>query len=477
MAMRGRGGRGNPTRPPRLIINRVYEEFKPMSERRQEEDHDLLLLYLPGFQKEYIKVTTEDVNIVRIRGERLVSENKWSRFQEDYLSPENCEMRGIRAKFNGGILTITMPRKITNAPSPPPTTTAKVDSKTEEQPFKRTKIEETLLKPKEDLKKPDKPQITSLEDNTLPVPTKAISSSPPTKQPSKLAAKTKEPTKHEPQANVPSKTEPQAIEPSKHEPQAKKPSKPEPQAKKPSKPKPQAKEPSKPKSQAKEPSKPEPKANEPSKHEPQAKEPSKTEPQAIEPSKHEPQAKKPSKDELQAKKSSKPKPQAKEPSKPKPQEKEPSKPESQAWEPSKTEPQAKEPSKPEPQANEPSKHEPRAKEPSKPESPAKKSVEFTTRTLPRGVFEHDVEKPGVGKKMDLEKGKEATLKKEMIEEKPYSSGVGGGGFRAGLKKFVEMGGMMNEDRKLLVNVGVGVLVIAALGVHVSYTIGLIGKRK
>ncbi|KAL8217738.1 hypothetical protein R6Q57_021111 [Mikania cordata] len=337
MAMRGRGGRGNPTRPPRLIINRVYEEFKPMSERRQEEDHDLLLLYLPGFQKEYIKVTTEDVYIVRIRGERLVSENKWSRFQEDYRAPENCEMRGIRAKFDGGILTITMPRKITNAPPPTPPTTAKVASKTEEQPFRRTKQEEMPQKPEENLKKPDKPQIASLKENTLPVPPKTTSSSAPTKQPSKLATQTKESSKPEPQAN--------------------------------------------------------------------------------------------------------------------------------------------EPSKPEPQAKEPSKPEPQAKEPSKPEPQAKEAVELTTGTLPRGGFEHDVEKPGVGKKMDLEKGKEATLKKEMIEEKPYSSGVGGGGFRAGLKKFVEMGGMMNEDRKLLVNVGVGVLVIAALGVHVSYTIGLIGKRK
>ncbi|KAD2805818.1 hypothetical protein E3N88_39195 [Mikania micrantha] len=170
-----------------------------------------------------------------------------------------------------------MPRKITHAPSPPSTTTAKVASKTEEQPFKRTKQEETLLKPKEDLKNSDNSQITSLEDNTLPVPPKATSSSPPTKQPSKLATKTK--------------------------------------------------------------------------------------------------------------------------------------------------------------------------------------------------------KPGVGKKMDLEKGKEATLKKVIIEEKPYSSGVGGGNFWAGIKKFVEMRGMMNEGRKLLVNVGMGVFVIAALGVLVSYTIGLIGKRK
>lgn len=47
MAMRGRG-RINLNRPPHLITGRVYEQFKPMSEWRQEDDYDTLLIYLPG---------------------------------------------------------------------------------------------------------------------------------------------------------------------------------------------------------------------------------------------------------------------------------------------------------------------------------------------------------------------------------------------------------------------------------------------
>ncbi|GJT27542.1 inactive protein restricted TEV movement 2-like protein [Tanacetum coccineum] len=189
MAMRGRGGRGNPNRPPRLVVGRVYEQFKPMSEWRQEDDYDTLLVYLPGFQKEYIKVTTEDLNIVRLRGERLIAENKWSRFQEDYKVPENCEMRGIRARFDGGILTITMPRKIV---VPPPIATTQVTPKTEEQPFRRTQ-EEALPKPKAEPK-----------DNTLPP-----STSKPTKH--EMPPSTSKPTKHEP---VP----PPTSKPTKHEP-------------------------------------------------------------------------------------------------------------------------------------------------------------------------------------------------------------------------------------------------------------------
>lgn len=99
-----------PTNPPRLV-NRVYEQLSPQSEWKKEGEADLLHVYLPGFVKENIRVTTETKNIIRVSGERLVVGNKWNRFQEDFQIPENCNVRGIRAKFDRGILTITMPWK------------------------------------------------------------------------------------------------------------------------------------------------------------------------------------------------------------------------------------------------------------------------------------------------------------------------------------------------------------------------------
>lgn len=60
--------------------------------------------------KEQIKVSTEGHNTIRVRGERLVAGNKWNRFQEDYQVPENGEMNSVRAKFQGGILTMTVPK-------------------------------------------------------------------------------------------------------------------------------------------------------------------------------------------------------------------------------------------------------------------------------------------------------------------------------------------------------------------------------
>lgn len=43
-----RGGGVNPNRPRRTIAGRVYEKFKPIYEWRREDDHDTLLIYLPG---------------------------------------------------------------------------------------------------------------------------------------------------------------------------------------------------------------------------------------------------------------------------------------------------------------------------------------------------------------------------------------------------------------------------------------------
>ncbi|XP_071729315.1 uncharacterized protein [Rutidosis leptorrhynchoides] len=112
----------NTNQPRRTIIGRVYEKFKPIHEWIRDDDHHILLVYLPGFRKKFLKVTTEDPNILRVRGERLAVGNKWNRFQEDFKIDETCKMNEIRAKFDGGILTISMPKKMIN---PSITTTPK----------------------------------------------------------------------------------------------------------------------------------------------------------------------------------------------------------------------------------------------------------------------------------------------------------------------------------------------------------------
>ncbi|XP_073288418.1 uncharacterized protein [Primulina huaijiensis] len=111
MAMRPRGSGTTKQTLRSAGVRPVYEDFKPISEWEQDDESHFLVIYLPGFMKEQIKVSTEGRNIIRVRGERLVAGNKWSRFLEDFKIPENCEMNSVRAKHQGANLTITVPKK------------------------------------------------------------------------------------------------------------------------------------------------------------------------------------------------------------------------------------------------------------------------------------------------------------------------------------------------------------------------------
>ncbi|KAL0364795.1 UNVERIFIED_CONTAM: class I heat shock protein [Sesamum angustifolium] len=113
----------------------VFEDFKPMSEWLQDHQSHFLIIQLPGFVKEQIRVSTEG-RIIRARGERPVASNKWSRFQAAFQVPEDGEMSTIRARFHGQMLTITVPKKSVKKPQEAPDDpqrTAKID--TREQPI------------------------------------------------------------------------------------------------------------------------------------------------------------------------------------------------------------------------------------------------------------------------------------------------------------------------------------------------------
>ncbi|KAK6804761.1 hypothetical protein RDI58_002545 [Solanum bulbocastanum] len=112
MATGPRGGGVGPNRASPPVALPVYKDFKPVSERHQDEEAEKLILHLPGFMKESIRVMTEGKNTVRVRGERYVGGNTWHRFQEDFQAPDDCNVGGIHAKFENGVLIITMPWKM-----------------------------------------------------------------------------------------------------------------------------------------------------------------------------------------------------------------------------------------------------------------------------------------------------------------------------------------------------------------------------
>ncbi|KAG6415607.1 hypothetical protein SASPL_123020 [Salvia splendens] len=111
MSPRGGGPAGSRRRTRPGVVRSVYEDLKPESDWQLDHESHILNIYLPGFTKKQIKVSMEGRNTIRVRGQRLVGGNKWSRFLEDFQVPENGEMNSARAKFHGGILSITVPRE------------------------------------------------------------------------------------------------------------------------------------------------------------------------------------------------------------------------------------------------------------------------------------------------------------------------------------------------------------------------------
>ncbi|MED6208751.1 hypothetical protein PIB30_048198 [Stylosanthes scabra] len=107
MAMRPR----TPTFRTHQSVRRIYETLQPKSEMKETPEAFLLHAYLPGYTKERIKITfVGSSRKVKVSGERPIQGNKWSRFEQAYPVPENCNPEALQAKFEVGTLVLTMPK-------------------------------------------------------------------------------------------------------------------------------------------------------------------------------------------------------------------------------------------------------------------------------------------------------------------------------------------------------------------------------
>ncbi|KAH9769281.1 hypothetical protein KPL71_011939 [Citrus sinensis] len=97
----------------------LFEDFHPMSEWLDEPENNILLVHLPDFTKEQIRITcVRSSRIVRVTGERQLGDNKWSRCNQAFPIPSNCKIDKIHAKWNNAILTVTMPKETITQPQP-----------------------------------------------------------------------------------------------------------------------------------------------------------------------------------------------------------------------------------------------------------------------------------------------------------------------------------------------------------------------
>lgn len=94
------------------LIPPVYEDFDPSSELVYEKDFDTIILNLPGFRKDHLKVQLTTSKILRISGSRLAEGNKWRRFQKEFPVTPGRDPSRISAKFEGGFLYVKVPMLI-----------------------------------------------------------------------------------------------------------------------------------------------------------------------------------------------------------------------------------------------------------------------------------------------------------------------------------------------------------------------------
>ncbi|XP_059669850.1 inactive protein RESTRICTED TEV MOVEMENT 2-like [Cornus florida] len=98
-----------------------YDDFEPFCNWTREEGAETLVLHLPEFKKEQLKVHVNSLGTLKITGERPLDRTRWSRFSKEIKIPNKCNSDEIHAKFAAARLYIVMPiKKITNPDQPKP---------------------------------------------------------------------------------------------------------------------------------------------------------------------------------------------------------------------------------------------------------------------------------------------------------------------------------------------------------------------
>ncbi|CAK7322867.1 unnamed protein product [Dovyalis caffra] len=89
----------------------VVEEYVPGSAWTEDSDGHYLLVDLPDFKKEEVKLQVDNPGQITVSGERLVHYNKCIYFEQIFKLPENSDADNITGKFEGEILYVTVPKQ------------------------------------------------------------------------------------------------------------------------------------------------------------------------------------------------------------------------------------------------------------------------------------------------------------------------------------------------------------------------------
>jgi len=105
-----------PENRPRIEIG----DFKPRIDVLEDDKAIYFEAELAGMEKDNIKISVNDENILSIKGEKkfekndslnyIRSERTFGTFQRTFQLPENIDTEKINANFENGILLLTLPK-------------------------------------------------------------------------------------------------------------------------------------------------------------------------------------------------------------------------------------------------------------------------------------------------------------------------------------------------------------------------------
>ncbi|KAI7747352.1 hypothetical protein M8C21_007985 [Ambrosia artemisiifolia] len=94
-----------------------YDDIEPLCTWQRDDAQDILVIHLPEFKKEQLRVQISNTGLLKISGEKVAEGKKRIRFLKELKVTKDYDANNIRAKFSQGCLRITLPKKVVTQPS------------------------------------------------------------------------------------------------------------------------------------------------------------------------------------------------------------------------------------------------------------------------------------------------------------------------------------------------------------------------
>ncbi|KAK1426149.1 hypothetical protein QVD17_14818 [Tagetes erecta] len=89
-----------------------FDEFEPLCTWQREDSQDILVIHVPEFKKEQLRIQISNSGILKITGENVIEGKKRRRFVKEVTVTNDYDSSNIHAKFSQGRLRVTLPKKV-----------------------------------------------------------------------------------------------------------------------------------------------------------------------------------------------------------------------------------------------------------------------------------------------------------------------------------------------------------------------------